>query len=83
MINISNYFMKNSALLIMLTAVFNICGIKSYSELNRNEDPGFKIRTASIITNTERLNAVKTDLYVTRQIENYIEKMEEIEDIRS
>lgn len=83
MINISNYFMKNSALLIMLTAVFIICGIKSYSELNRNEDPGFKIRTASIITNTERLNAVKTDLYVTRQIENYIEKMEEIEDIRS
>ena len=78
----ANFFLKNNIFLIVLVFIFIINGITSYINLKRNEDPGFKIRTASIITDTKRLNANQTDKYVTRQIENRLLNMEEIEDLR-
>lgn len=78
----ANFFLKNNIFLIVLVFIFIINGITSYINLKRNEDPGFKIRTASIITDTKRLNASRTDKYVTRQIENRLLNMEEIEDLR-
>lgn len=82
MVNLSGFFIKNNILLILLTSVFVFGGIFSFANLNRNEDPGFKIRTAGITTYAEGLNAKKVDSYITRQIEKELLKMEEIEDIR-
>ncbi len=81
--NLSEFFIKNNILLIALTLIFGIGGMFAFFNLNRNEDPGFKIRTASIITDTSGFSAKNTNDYVTRPIENLLLQTEEIEDIRS
>ncbi len=82
MFNITSFFIKNNVFLILLTLLFLFGGIAGFINLNRNEDPGFKIRTASIITEAKNLTAYQTDNYITKPIENILLQMEEIEDIK-
>lgn len=81
--NISEFFLKNKFLLVTLVAIITLGGISAYFSLPRNEDPGFKIRTAVITTTYKGANAKQTDEYVTDKIESAIEQMNEIEEIKS
>lgn len=81
MINLCKFFIKNSILLIVITLIFTIWGIAAFANLNRNEDPGFKIRTATVSTSAEGYGANSVDKYISRPIEYNLLSMEEIEDI--
>ncbi len=83
MIKIGEFFIKNQSLLIALIFIFLIFGIFSYFNLNRKEDPDFKIRTASITTIANGFSPIEVDKYITSQIEKSIFQMDEIENIRS
>lgn len=82
MINFARFFINNSVVLILTVFIFTVGGLISFFSLKRNEDPGFKIRTASIITEMDGFCAQKIDNYITRPIENILLEMEEIEDIK-
>ncbi len=79
MINLGKFFLKNGTFLILTAIVFSFGGIYSFIHLNRNEDPGFKIRTASILTTDEGQSAENIDLKITRPIERELLSMEEAE----
>lgn len=80
--NITEFFIKNKALLITLTLILCIGGIFSYKNIKRNEDPGFKIRTATITTKCPNMNASQVDKYVSQTIEDVILEMDEVEHIK-
>ena len=77
------FFLKNRILLLFLVLIFTLGGIFSYFQLNRREDPEFKIRTATVITEAFNRSAEDVDNQITRQIENSIFQMDEIEDVKS
>lgn len=76
------FFIKNKLLLIIITLILCIGGIFSYINIKRNEDPGFKIRTATITTVCPNMSADEVDRYVSRQIEDIILEMDEVEHIK-
>ena len=82
MINITEFFIKNKILLIVLTLILCLGGIFSYRDIKRNEDPGFKIRTATITTKCPNMNARQVDKYVSQKIEDVILEMDEVEHIK-
>lgn len=80
---LTKFFLNNKYLLVTLVAIFIIGGISYYINTPRNEDPGFKIRTATVTTNYKGANAKQVDKYVTDKIEVAIEQMSEVEEIKS
>lgn len=78
----SEFFIKNKILLIVLTAILFIGGVFAYIKLERDEDPGFKIRTASITTKCPNMRAKEVDEYVSQTIEDVILEMDEVEHIK-
>ena len=80
--NVSEFFIKNKILLIVLTLILCLGGFFSYQNIKRNEDPGFKIRTATIATKCPNMNANEVDKYVSQKIEDAILEMEEVEHIK-
>jgi len=77
------FFIKNKLLLIILTLILTIGGVFSYKNIERNEDPGFKIRTATITTVCPNMSADEVDRYVSRKIEDIILEMDEVEHIKT
>ena len=77
------FFIKNKLFLIILTLILTFGGIFSYKNIKRNEDPGFKIRTATVTTVCPNMTADEVDRYVSRQIEEIILEMEEVEHIKT
>jgi len=80
--NITEFFLKNKILLIVLTSILCIGGFFSYQSIKRNEDPGFKIRTATITTQCPNMNADQVDRYVSQKIEDVLLEMDELEHIK-
>ncbi len=80
--NITEFFIKNKILLIVLTLILCTGGVFSYRDIKRNEDPGFKIRTATITTKCQNMNAKQVDKYVSQKIEDVILEMDEVEHIK-
>ncbi len=81
--HLTRFFLKNNFLLITLVLILILGGISYYVTTPRNEDPGFKIRTAVITTPYSGANAKQVDKYVTDKIEVAIEQMSEVEEIKS
>ena len=81
--HLTRFFLKNKFLLITLVIILILGGISYYVTTPRNEDPGFKIRTAVITTSYKGANAKQVDKYVTDKIEVAIEQMSEVEEIKS
>ena len=81
--NLTEFFLKNKFLLVTFVSIIILGGISYYFNTPRNEDPGFKIRTAVITTLYKGANAKQVDEYVTDKIESAIEQMNEVEDIKS
>lgn len=80
--NITGFFVKNKILLIALTLILCIGGIFSYRDIKRNEDSGFKIRTATVTTKCQNMNAKQVDKYVSQKIEDAILEIDEVEHIK-
>lgn len=81
--SLTRFFLKNKFLLVTFVAILIFGGISYYITTPRNEDPGFKIRTAVVTSIYSGANAMQTDKYVTDKIELATEQMNEVEDIRS
>lgn len=80
---ITEFFLNNKFLLFCLIVFVVIGGITYYFATPRNEDPGFKIRTAVVTTTLEGANAKEIDEYVTDKIEKAAAKIDEVENIKT
>ena len=81
--HLTHFFLKNKFLLITLITILILGGISYYLATPRNEDPGFKIRTAVVTSIYNGANARQVDEYVTDKIELALEQMSEVETIKS
>lgn len=81
--HLTRFFLNNKILLVTLTLIMILGGISYYINTSRNEDPGFKIRTAVVTSIFSGATARQIDKYVTYDIEQAVEQMNEVENIKS
>ncbi len=77
------FFLKNELFAYIITALFFFGGIFAYFNLPRDEDPGFKIRTAVITTSYKGAKPAYVDEYLTQIIEDELRTIPELEHVRS
>lgn len=81
--HLTRFFLKNKFLLVTLITILILGGMSYYITTPRNEDPGFKIRTAVITSTYSGADSRQVDKYVTDKIKSVAEQMSEVEDIKS
>ncbi len=77
------FFLKNELFAYVITALLFFGGIFAYFNLPRDEDPGFKIRTAVITTQYKGASPIYVDEYLTQIIEDELRTIPELEHVRS
>ncbi len=77
------FFLKNELFAFIISLLLFIGGIFAYFNLPRDEDPGFKIRTATITTKYSGASPKHVDEYLTQIIEDELRTIPEIEHVRS
>ena len=65
--SLTRFFLKNKFLLVTFVAILIFGGISYYITTPRNEDPGFKIRTAVVTNIYNGAKAMQTKKYLTEQ----------------
>lgn len=73
---------KKSVTFVTLFVVL-IGGLLSYSNLSRSEDPGFEVKTATIMTSYPGANPERVEMLVTDKIEKKIQEIAEVDYINS
>ena len=80
---IIDYVIKHKSFMWLLVAVTAIAGIFSYFELGRLEYPNFKIKTATITTLYPGATAKQVETEVTEKVEEEVQKMAQVDYIKS
>ena len=81
--HLTKFFLEKKFLLLTLITIIIFGGISYYITTPRNEDPGFKIRTAVVTGIFNGADSRQTDKYLTDEIKSAVEQVSEVEDIRS
>jgi multidrug efflux pump len=81
--NITAFALKNDKVTIVFSLLLFIYGIISFMDLPRAKDPGFIIRTATVVTYFPGASAKRVEQLVTDKLEKQIQEMSEIDFIKS
>jgi multidrug efflux pump subunit AcrB len=81
--NITSFALKKDKVTIVFTIMLLIYGLISFLDLPRAKDPGFIIRTATVVTYFPGASAKRVEQLVTDKLEKNIEEMPEIDFIKS
>ncbi|MDY0052653.1 MAG: efflux RND transporter permease subunit, partial [Aliarcobacter sp.] len=81
--NITAFALKNDKVTIIFSLLLFIYGIISFMDLPRAKDPGFIIRTATVVTYFPGASAKRVEQLVTDKLEKQIQEMSEIDFIKS
>jgi len=81
--NITKFALKNDKVTIVFTLCIFIYGLMSFLDLPRAKDPGFIIRTATVVTYFPGASAKRVEQLVTDKLEKEIQQMAEIDFISS
>lgn len=81
--NITKFALKNDKVTIVFTLCIFIYGLISFLDLPRAKDPGFIIRTATVVTYFPGASAKRVEQLVTDKLEKEIQQMAEIDFISS
>ena len=77
--NITSFALKNDKVTIVFSLLLFIYGIISFLDLPRAKDPGFIIRTATVVTYFPGASAKRVEQLVTDKLEKQIQEMSEID----
>lgn len=77
------FFLKNELFALIISFLLLTHGIFAYFNLPRDEDPGFKIRTATVSTKYKGASPKFVDKYLTQIIEDELRTIPELEHVRS
>lgn len=81
--NITQFALKNDKVIIVFSILLFVYGIISFMDLPRAKDPGFIIRTATVVTYFPGASAKRVEQLVTDKLEKQIQEMSEIDFIKS
>ncbi|MGE0050348.1 MAG: efflux RND transporter permease subunit [Arcobacter sp.] len=81
--NLTSFALKNDKVTIVFAILIFIYGIISFFDLPRAKDPGFIIRTATVVTYFPGASAKRIEQLVTDKLEKKIQEMSEIDFIKS
>ncbi len=81
--NITEYALKNRALVKFFIAVLMIGGVFAFVSMSKLEDPELKVKQAMVITVYPGASAHKVELEVTDVLEKSIRSMGEVDNIQS
>lgn len=81
--NITQFALKNDKVTIIFSILLLVYGIISFLDLPRAKDPGFIIRTATVVTYFPGASAKRVEQLVTDKLEKEIQEMSEIDFIKS
>ena len=81
--NITQFALKNDKVTIVFSLLLFIYGIIAFLDLPRAKDPGFIIRTATVVTYFPGASAKRVEQLVTDKLEKEIQQMSEIDFIKS
>ncbi|MEW5822568.1 MAG: efflux RND transporter permease subunit, partial [Cyanobacteriota bacterium] len=81
--NITKLALEKSRVTLVAVLIIIIGGIFSYLGLPRDEDPGFIIRVATVITNFPGASPERVEELVTDKIENVVQEMPELDYVAS
>jgi multidrug efflux pump len=81
--NITSFALKNDKVTIVFSLLLFIYGVISFLDLPRAKDPGFIIRTATVVTYFPGASAKRVEQLVTDKLEKQIQEMSEIDFIKS
>ena len=81
--NITQFALKNDKVTIVFSILLFVYGIISFLDLPRAKDPGFIIRTATVVTHFPGASAKRVEQLVTDKLEKQIQEMSEIDFIKS
>lgn len=81
--NITKFALEKSTVTIVFCFMLITYGLLSFLDLPRAKDPGFIIRTATVITVFPGASAQRVEALVTDKLEKAIQEMPEIDNIRS
>ncbi|GGD33368.1 multidrug transporter AcrB [Malaciobacter pacificus] len=81
--NITSFALKNDKVTIVFSLLIFIYGVITFIDLPRAKDPGFIIRTATVVTYFPGASAKRVEQLVTDKLEKEIQQMSEIDFIKS
>ncbi len=81
--NITKFALKNDRVIIVFSLILLVYGLISFFNLPRAKDPGFIIRTATVVTYFPGASALRVEQLVTDKLEKAIKEMPEIDNIKS
>jgi len=81
--NITKFALKNDKVVLIFSIMLLIYGLISFFDLPRAKDPGFIIRTATVVTYFPGASASRVEQLVTDKLEKAINEMPEIDNIQS
>ncbi|MFA9238327.1 MAG: efflux RND transporter permease subunit [Candidatus Paceibacteria bacterium] len=81
--NITSFALKNDKVTIVFSLLLFIYGIIAFLDLPRAKDPGFIIRTATVVTHFPGASAKRVEQLVSDKLEKRIQEMSEIDFIKS
>jgi len=82
-VNITEMAIQRRRITIVALAVITLVGFTTYQNMPRDEDPGFTIRTALVMTYFPGASPERVELLVTDKLEKKIQEMPEIDVLRS
>ena len=81
--NVTKFAIENNRITAVALFIFLVAGISSYQNLPRNEDPGFIIRTALVMTHFPGASPERVEQLVTDKLEKTIQEIPELDFIES
>jgi len=83
MMNLTQFAIENNRITAITLLIIFLAGISSYFNLPRNEDPGFIIRTALVMTYFPGASPERVEQLVTDKLEKAIQEIPELDFVRS
>ncbi len=81
--NIARASVKRTTVVLFLCVLILVAGLMAYVEMGKLEDPAFTIKTAVVTTQYQGATALEVETEVTSRIEDAIQAMGEIKELRS
>ena len=81
--NLTKFAIENNRITAITLLIIFIAGISAYQKLPRNEDPGFIIRTALVMTYFPGASPERVEQLVTDKLEKSIQEIPELDFVRS
>ena len=81
--NLTRFAIVKNRITAIILLILLLSGISGYNNLSRNEDPGFIIRTALVVTYFPGASPERVEQLVTDKLEKSIQEIPELDFVRS